>query len=63
MGWVIRWDRWMWGKTGNVVMASGDPLDVRSSVKQVFIDGEAVPMVSRQTQLRDQYMPLTEKKN
>ena len=51
------------GKTGNVVMASGDPLDVRSSVMQVFIDGEAVPMVSRQTQLRDQYMPLTEKKN
>jgi len=44
-------------------MASGDPLDVRSSVKQVFIDGEAVPMVSRQTQLRDQYMPRTEKKN
>jgi imidazolonepropionase-like amidohydrolase len=51
------------GKTGNVVVASGDPLDVRTSVKQVFIDGEAVPMVSRQTQLRDQYMPLTEKKN
>jgi len=51
------------GKTGNIVVASGDPLDVRTSVKQVFIDGEMVPMVSRQTQLRDQYMPLTEKKN
>jgi imidazolonepropionase-like amidohydrolase len=50
------------GKTGNVVVANGDPLDVRTSVKQVFIDGEAVPMVSRQTQLRDEYMPLTEKK-
>jgi imidazolonepropionase-like amidohydrolase len=50
------------GKTANVVVASGDPLDVRTSVKQVFIDGEMVPMVSRQTQLRDQYMPLTEKK-
>ena len=50
------------GKTANVVVANGDPLDVRTSVKQVFIDGEAVPMVSRQTQLRDQYMPLTEKK-
>jgi imidazolonepropionase-like amidohydrolase len=47
------------GKTANVVVANGDPLDVRTSVKQVFIDGAMVPMVSRQTQLRDQYMPLT----
>ena len=39
----------------------GDPLDVRTSVKQVFIEGRAMPMVSRQTQLRDEYMPLTEK--
>jgi imidazolonepropionase-like amidohydrolase len=50
------------GKTANVVVANGDPLDVRTSVQQVFIDGEKVPMVSRQTQLRDQYMPLTGKK-
>ena len=47
------------GKTANVVLADGDPLDVRTSVKQVFIDGVAVPMVSRQTQLRDEYLPLT----
>lgn len=50
------------GKTANVVVANGDPLDVRTSVQQVFIDGQMVPMVSRQTQLRDQYMPLTEKR-
>lgn len=49
------------GKTANVVVANGDPLDVRTSVKQVFIDGVAIPMVSRQTQLRDEYMSLTEK--
>lgn len=49
------------GKTANVVVANGDPLDVRTTVKQVFIDGKAVPMVSRQTQLRDEYMPVTEK--
>lgn len=49
------------GKTANVVVANGDPLDVRTSVKQVFIDGIAIPMVSRQTQLRDEYMSLTEK--
>lgn len=48
------------GKTANVVVANGDPLDVRTRVKQVFIDGKAIPMVSRQTRLRDEYMPLTE---
>ncbi|MGA2535598.1 MAG: amidohydrolase family protein [Terracidiphilus sp.] len=43
------------GKTANVVLANGDPLDVRTSVKQVYIAGNAVPMVSRQTKLRDEY--------
>ena len=47
------------GKMGNIVIADGDPLDVRTSVKQVFIAGFAVPMVTRQTQLRDEYLPLT----
>ena len=50
------------GKTANVVVANGDPLDVRTAVKQVFIEGSAVPMVSRQTKLRDEYMPNTVKK-
>jgi imidazolonepropionase-like amidohydrolase len=50
------------GKTANVVVANGDPLDVRTSVKQVFIDGNSVPMVNRQTKLRDEYMPLATKK-
>ena len=43
------------GKLANVVVASGDPLDVKTDVKQVYIGGEAVPMTSRQTRLRDQY--------
>jgi len=43
------------GKTANVVIANGDPLDVRTDVKQVYIDGVAQPMVSRQTRLRDEY--------
>ena len=47
------------GKTANVVLANGDPLDVRTTVKQVYIDGIPVPMVTRQTQLRDEYLPLT----
>ncbi|HEX8926833.1 MAG TPA: amidohydrolase family protein, partial [Terriglobales bacterium] len=43
------------GKDANVVIATGDPLDVKTDVKQVFIAGKPVPMASRQTVLRDQY--------
>ena len=43
------------GKTANVVVANGDPLDVTTDVKQVYIEGRSIPMTSRQTQLRDQY--------
>ncbi|HTR24729.1 MAG TPA: amidohydrolase family protein [Terriglobales bacterium] len=43
------------GKTANVVMANGDPLDVKTDVKQVYIEGKAIPMTSRQTVLRDEY--------
>jgi len=43
------------GKTANVVVANGDPLDVKTDVKQVFIQGRAIPMTDRQTQLRDEY--------
>ena len=45
------------GKIANVVIADGDPLDVRTSVKQVYINGVAIPMESRQTKLRDEYWP------
>ena len=43
------------GKSANIVLANGDPLDVRTDVKSVYIDGVAQPMVSRQTILRDEY--------
>jgi len=43
------------GKTANVVVASGDPLDVKTDVKQVFIGGNSIPMTTRQTRLRDMY--------
>jgi imidazolonepropionase-like amidohydrolase len=43
------------GKWANIVLSNGDPLDVRTDVKQVYIQGVAVPMVSRQTKLRDEY--------
>src|SRR5437773_5287928 len=43
------------GKTANVVVANGDPLDISTDVKQVFIHGREIPMTSRQTRLRDEY--------
>jgi imidazolonepropionase-like amidohydrolase len=43
------------GKTANVVVASGDPLDVKTVVQHVFIQGRDVPLVNRQTELRDRY--------
>ena len=43
------------GKTANVVVANGDPLDVKTDVKHVFIAGREIPLESRQTRLRDQY--------
>jgi imidazolonepropionase-like amidohydrolase len=43
------------GKTANVVVANGDPLDVKTDVKHVFIDGQEIPLVNKQTELRDQY--------
>jgi imidazolonepropionase-like amidohydrolase len=45
------------GKSANIVIANGDPLDVRTSVKQVYIDGVPIPMETRQTRLRDEYTP------
>jgi imidazolonepropionase-like amidohydrolase len=45
------------GKIANVVIADGDPLDVRTSVKHVYINGVAIPMETRQTRLRDEYWP------
>jgi len=43
------------GKTANVVVANGDPLDLKTDVKQVFIEGKEIPMKDRQTELRDRY--------
>src|SRR5205814_9483427 len=43
------------GKTANVVVANGDPLDVKTDVKHVFIAGREAPLTSKQTRLRDLY--------
>ena len=43
------------GKLANVVVAKGDPLDVKTDVKHVFIRGEEIPLENKQTELRDIY--------
>jgi hypothetical protein len=44
------------GSRGDLVVWSGDPLEVTSVAEQVVIAGRPVPMVSRQTLLRDRYL-------
>ena len=44
-------------KPANVVLWSGDPLEVTSAAEVVVINGQLIPMESRQTKLRDRYMP------
>ena len=44
------------GRRGDLVLWDGDPLDVTSVAQQVWLDGRAIPMRSRQTELRDRYL-------
>ena len=44
------------GKAADLVIWPADPLELTSYPEQVFINGVAVPMQSRQTLLRDRYL-------
>ena len=44
------------GSVANVVVWSGDPLELSSWPSQVLIRGRAIPLVSRQSLLRDRYL-------
>jgi len=46
------------GRSADVVIWSGDPLEVTSATTRVFIEGREIPMSSRQTLLRDRYLEL-----
>ena len=48
------------GKVANVVVWSGDPFELLTQVEHVFIRGREIPLVSRETLLRDRYMNLDE---
>ena len=43
------------GKTANLFVTTGDPLDVRSQVKHVFIRGELQPWDDRHTQMYEKF--------
>ncbi|MCW8107898.1 amidohydrolase family protein [Alteromonas ponticola] len=44
------------GKRADIVIWSGDPLEVTQAAEQVFVNGEPIKMESRQTKLRDRYL-------
>ena len=46
------------GKLADVVIWSGDPLEVTEAAELVLIAGEKVEMQSRQSKLRDRYLKL-----
>ncbi|MBI1787950.1 MAG: amidohydrolase family protein [Acidobacteria bacterium] len=44
------------GKLANLLVTKGDPLDIRSEVKYVFIEGKQVPLESRNTELYEKFV-------
>ena len=49
------------GRRADVVIWSGDPLEVASEAEAVWIDGVRQPLDTRQTRLRDRYRDLSRK--
>lgn len=49
------------GKLGNLVIADGDPCELTSNIRYVFINGQPVPLTSKHTRLRDQYLERVRK--
>jgi len=44
------------GQTADLVLWTGDPLEVSTLATNVWIAGRPMPMTSRQTELRDRYL-------
>ncbi|HTH56471.1 MAG TPA: amidohydrolase family protein [Cyclobacteriaceae bacterium] len=44
------------GKTANLFVCDGDPFETKTQVKNVFIGGWQMPMVSRQTELYNEFL-------
>jgi imidazolonepropionase-like amidohydrolase len=43
------------GKMANIIVTDGDPLEIRTNVKRVFINGEDIPMESNQKLLYEKF--------
>jgi imidazolonepropionase-like amidohydrolase len=43
------------GKSASLILTDGDPLEIRTNVKRVFIAGEEIPMDSRHTLLYEKF--------
>lgn len=44
------------GKSATLFVCDGDPFETKTQVQHVFIDGWQIPMVSRQTELYDEFL-------
>jgi imidazolonepropionase-like amidohydrolase len=44
------------GKLADLIVTTGDPLEVSTQVKYVFIKGKEIPLVNKQTRLYEKYM-------
>lgn len=49
------------GKRADLVIADGDPFEQTSNIRYVFIDGQPIPLTSKHTRLRDQYLERVKK--
>ncbi len=47
------------GKAADVIVTTGDPFEPRTHIRRVFIDGYDIPLVSRQTQLYNEFLHRT----
>jgi imidazolonepropionase-like amidohydrolase len=43
------------GKIADLIVTNGDPLEITTTVEQVYISGEAISMETRHTRLFRQY--------
>ena len=43
------------GKIANLIVSDGDPLEIRTKIKHLFINGHEIPLTSRHTELYEKY--------
>lgn len=44
------------GKSATLFLADGDPLEIRTQIRGIFIDGEQIPLDTRQTELYEKFL-------